>query len=71
MKYALVTGASGDIGRATAIALARAGHYIYVHANQQLGAAQRVEEHLAKWEAETWRKRKGTLKSTVGLTPCR
>ena len=46
MKYALVTGASGDIGRATAIALARAGHYIYVHANQQLGAAQQVVDAI-------------------------
>lgn len=46
MKYALVTGGSGDIGRATAIALARAGHYIYVHANQRLEAAQQVAETI-------------------------
>jgi 3-oxoacyl-[acyl-carrier protein] reductase len=46
MKYALVTGGSGDIGRAIAFALARAGHYIYVHANQRLEAAQQVAEAI-------------------------
>lgn len=42
MKYALVTGASGDIGQAIAHALATAGHFVYVHANQNLAAAQGV-----------------------------
>ena len=41
MKRALVTGGSGAIGRAAALALAQAGHHVYVHANANL---QRAEE---------------------------
>lgn len=46
MKYALVTGASGDIGQAIARALADAGHFVYVHANRNLDAAQRVTDEI-------------------------
>lgn len=46
MKYALVTGASGDIGQEIARVLANAGHFIYVHANQNLAAAQRVTDEI-------------------------
>ena len=46
MKYALVTGGSGDIGRAISIALASAGHYVYVHANHRIEEASRVVQEI-------------------------
>lgn len=46
MKYALVTGGSGDIGRTIAASLAQAGHYIYVHANRNLEAAEQVVSEI-------------------------
>lgn len=46
MKYALVTGASGDIGQAIAFALAKAGHFVYVHANRNLAEAERVTDEI-------------------------
>lgn len=46
MKYALVTGASGDIGQAVARELGRVGHFIYVHANQNLAAAESVADEI-------------------------
>lgn len=46
MKYALVTGASGDIGQAIARLLAQAGNFVYVHANRQLEAAQQVVDAI-------------------------
>jgi 3-oxoacyl-[acyl-carrier protein] reductase len=39
-KRALVTGGSGGIGAAICLRLARAGHYVYVHANRNHDAAQ-------------------------------
>ncbi|MBC7996214.1 MAG: 3-oxoacyl-ACP reductase FabG [Rhizobacter sp.] len=39
-KRALVTGASGDLGRAIALRLARDGFHVIVHANSRLAAAQ-------------------------------
>jgi len=47
MKYALVTGASGDIGRAITMSLSQAGHYIYVHANRHMDAAEQVVAEIA------------------------
>lgn len=44
---ALVTGASGTIGTAIAYTLSTAGHYVYVHANSELGRAKRVAEEIA------------------------
>ncbi len=40
MKRALVTGGSGDLGSAIAAALAAAGHFVYVHANNNMARAQ-------------------------------
>jgi len=42
MKRALVTGASGDLGGAISIALATAGNYVYVHANNNLERAENI-----------------------------
>ncbi len=41
-KRALVTGASGDLGRAIALRLARDGFHVIVHANSRLVAAQEL-----------------------------
>ncbi len=40
MKYALVTGGSGEIGQAICQRLAADGHHVIVHANKNLQAAQ-------------------------------
>ena len=42
MKRALVTGGSGAIGAAICSRLARSGHFVYVHANQNLARAEAV-----------------------------
>lgn len=42
MKRALVTGGSGDLGRAIALRLARDGLHVIVHANSRLAVAQEV-----------------------------
>lgn len=41
-KRALVTGGSGDLGRAIALRLARDGLHVIVHANRRLAVAQEV-----------------------------
>ncbi|GHD00334.1 3-ketoacyl-ACP reductase [Pseudorhodoferax aquiterrae] len=45
-KRALVTGASGGLGRAIALQLARDGHHVIVHANRRLAAAQALAEEI-------------------------
>jgi 3-oxoacyl-[acyl-carrier protein] reductase len=40
MKRALVTGGSGELGRAIALRLSQSGHHVYVHANTRLARAQ-------------------------------
>jgi len=42
MRRALITGGSGDIGGAIAKLLAADGHYVYVHANNNLAKAEEV-----------------------------
>ncbi len=49
LKKVLVTGASGGIGKAIAVACARAGYYVIVHYNH---GKERAEETLSQIEAE-------------------
>jgi len=44
---ALVTGGSGGIGAAICRRLARAGHHVYVHAREHIGAAEALAEQIA------------------------
>lgn len=46
MKRALVTGGSGDIGRAICHALAREGHDVIVHANNNIQRANETVEQI-------------------------
>ncbi len=46
MKYALVTGGSGGIGQAICQRLAKAGHFVYVHANTNIDKAQAVVDEI-------------------------
>lgn len=48
MKRALITGGSGDIGRAISIRLANAGHHVIVHANRNRAAADAVVSDILK-----------------------
>lgn len=45
-KRALVTGASGGLGRAIALQLAQDGHHVIAHANQRLEAAQALADEI-------------------------
>ncbi len=45
-KRALVTGGSGDLGRAIALRLARDGLHVIVHANSRLAVAQEVVSQI-------------------------
>lgn len=46
MKYALVTGGSGDIGQAICQRLAGDGHYVLIHANQNLDKARTLARDI-------------------------
>ncbi|MGO4887716.1 elongation factor P 5-aminopentanone reductase [Anaerobacillus sp. MEB173] len=50
-KYALVTGASGDIGSAIAISLARAGYSLYLHYNKNEQRIHQLQEQIGKERA--------------------
>lgn len=51
MSRALVTGGSGAIGSAIARALAKDGHYVYIHANRNLAQAKALAEEIGTAEA--------------------
>ena len=51
MKRALVTGASGAIGAAIARALAKGGHYVYIHANSKPAPAEALAAELGHAQA--------------------
>jgi len=46
LKRALVTGASGDLGRAIALRLAQAGLHVSVHAHSRLAVAQALADEI-------------------------
>jgi len=46
-RRALVTGGSGGIGAAICRRLAQDGHHVYVHARQDVAAAERLVEEIA------------------------
>ncbi len=46
MKYALVTGGSGEIGQAICQRLADDGHHVIIHANHNLDKAQALAEQI-------------------------
>ncbi len=48
MKYALVTGGSGEIGQAICLRLADDGYHVIVHANQNIENAQALVESIFK-----------------------
>ncbi len=47
-RRALVTGGSGDIGRAICCALAAQGCFVYIHANANVERAQAVSDEIGK-----------------------
>lgn len=48
MKRALVTGGSGDLGSSISRALAAAGNYVYVHANNNINHAEDIVDLIRK-----------------------
>ena len=48
MKYALVTGGSGEIGQAICQRLADDGHHVIVHANQNLDRAEMLARQITE-----------------------
>ncbi|QOY34537.1 elongation factor P 5-aminopentanone reductase [Anaerobacillus isosaccharinicus] len=65
MKYALITGASGGIGREIAIALAKEGYCLYLHYHTNEQSIDDLREHLAS--TQTW-KIKANLAAKTGVS---
>lgn len=51
-KYALITGASGGIGRAISLTLAREGYSLYLHYNQNKESIERLMNKLENFDGE-------------------
>ncbi len=51
-KYALVTGASGGIGRAICLQLAREGYSLYLHYFQNKDSIKKLMEELSSYDGE-------------------
>ena len=51
MKRALITGGSGAIGAAIARALAKDGHYVYIHANSNITLAEALAAEIGHAQA--------------------
>ena len=51
MKRALITGGSGAIGAAIARALAKDGHYVYIHANSNITQAETLAAEFSNAQA--------------------
>ncbi|MEO8269975.1 MAG: SDR family NAD(P)-dependent oxidoreductase, partial [Aureliella sp.] len=52
-RVAVVTGSSSGIGRATALALARAGYAVVLHARSNVGGLQQVAHELQSTVAKS------------------
>jgi 3-oxoacyl-[acyl-carrier protein] reductase len=62
LKYALITGASGGIGREIALALGEAGYGLYLHFHQN---EQVIDDLMAELkETETWKVKADLAKKT-------
>ena len=52
-RWAVVTGSSSGLGKASALALGRAGWNVVLHYRQSGGAAEAVAEEIRAWGPST------------------
>jgi NAD(P)-dependent dehydrogenase (short-subunit alcohol dehydrogenase family) len=70
-KTALVTGASRGIGRATALALARAGAYVVVHYGRSAQEAESLVAEIRKADAQLRSRRIWDYRTALRFSPSR